>query len=966
LLSNAPGAPTPEEVVDHVRRGRALPGSLGVGAPQSVRFALERRATGKLRAEIAADPDSPRARLERYVVLRYPPGADLPVIRQALLSDPNVLSVEENRLVDLAVVPNDPLFGTAGSGAPPSQYQWGSFTLHLPEAWDYTKGHAYVGTVDTGIDTTHPEFAPFNASSSYQGGNFRAHLSRDFGYNDDNVDEGQAQLFNNQITAPQRGGHGTHVAGILGATTNNGLGVAGACWGCSLLIGKASTLFQAACPEGTCVYNAAITEGAAAAALTGLVDRGVQVVNMSFRTTRRTCPSPSTGALCNAILYAAGRDVAMVASAGNGGANVGFPAQDPRVLGAGGIIPDGTFWGTCDPATDTTDCPSNFGPDQEVVAPARQVLSTFYRNMPYITPGCTETTAGAGTGPCTGTSMSSPYVAGIAALVRSVNPLLSQDNVQSLLKSTASFGFFHDDQMGFGIANALAAVRGALGTVGGAVLPNRLTPLFSLYSSTAEDSLYTTAPQMATAAEMDGGYQPAGPVVPGYSAFPGASCSGCRVAPGASVYVFSGDRAPYAGAPPLVPLYRLSYRGTNPANGNAANRDVTYTTEANGINLFHSVGYLLDGIEGYIFQRCTPEPGCIPAGAVRLYRLYNTARDDFAIFPESELAQKQADGYESVSGLNDWIGYVYPNVDSDGDGLIDGFETLIGTNPNRAHSDCDGVPDGAEVLGFPARDPLSSSGCGDDFNGDGHDDLVWRHSSAGADAVWYMNGTALLGVASLPSMADPSWHIEAVADFDGDGDADLFWRTYPAGTNTIWLMQGTAFVSAVSLPTVPDANWSVAGAADFTDDGRPDLVWRHKPSGSNAVWVLGAPGVLSTVVALPSLADPAWRIGAVGDFSGDGHPDLVWQNATSGAVMIWGMQGTTYATSYTVQGTASDPWYIAARGDYNGDGRLDLVWRNKTTGEDVQWYLGRPAGSVNGTASFQTVPDSNWQIVGPR
>ena len=154
----------------------------------------------------------------------------------------------------------------------------------------------------------------------------------------------------------------------------------------------------------------------------------------------------------------------------------------------------------------------------------------------------------------------------------------------------------------------------------------------------------------------------------------------------------------------------------NPARTNVnttdPNRDITYTTDSTGLRSFHSAGYELDGIEGYVYQRCTPEPACIPSGAVRLYRLYNVARDDYAIFPESELAQKQAEGYVSSPGLNDWIGYVYPNLDQDGDQLVNGFEILLGINPAWPDSDCDGRTDGVEVLQFPYSDPRNAPGCG--------------------------------------------------------------------------------------------------------------------------------------------------------------------------------------------------------------------------------------------------------------
>ncbi len=699
LLSDRSQAPRAEEVVERHRSGQPLPGNLGTGSPEEVRFGVKKRARGPLRDEIEADRNSPRGRLERYVVFRYPSNANLNSIRQALLADPNVVAVQENEAVQLAATPSDPMFSPANGSTPPNQYQWGSLTLNLPSAWDYNKGHAYVGTVDTGIDTTHPDLVA----------NFRPHLSYDFAYDDNNVDEGEAEAFGNPPTptTPTNAGHGTHVAGILAATANNGIGVAGGCWNCSLLIAKASRLVGG-CGAG-CVANQGLTLNSLADSLTGLVDNGAQVANMSFQMQRRNCQTADI--MCDAVAYATERDVFMVAAAGNGdnGAlNVAFPAHDPRVLAAGGIIPDGTFWGACNTQTDVNRaCWSASGPDQEVVSPARQILSTFYRGLPHAPPNCAETTTGAGFGPCTGTSMASPETASVAALARSVNPLLSQDNIQTLLRSTASFGVFHDNQMGYGIPNALTAVQTVLGRANNVVIPNRLTPLFSFYSDTTTDSFYTTVPQMATVAEGNGAYVPTGPIVPGYNAFPGAPvpCTGCRIAPGAAVYIFSGDRAPTTGTPPLVPLYRLTWFGTAPE------QDATYTADPNGVTAFRNLGYNLDGIEGYIYQSCTPEPTCIPAGAVRLYRMYHAGRDDWAIFPESELAAMQAAGYASQQGFAPSIGYVYPNTDNDNDNLITGFEGLIGTNPAVADTDCDGTSDGNEVLQYPPTDPRSTGQC---------------------------------------------------------------------------------------------------------------------------------------------------------------------------------------------------------------------------------------------------------------
>jgi subtilisin family serine protease len=982
-LAPGSGAPSPEQAVARVGTSdKALAGDLAVGAPRGARFALMHRADTKLSQLLASDPASPRARLERYIVLSYPERADLEAIKAALAASPWVESIEENKPVTFSVIPGDPLFasnGPNGSVRTPDQYQWGSYALNLPAAWNRIQGHAYVGLIDTGLQVDHPDLRPSHVDPTlptgqnivFDGGNFRPQFSWNFFRNEANVDEMNGNPYPNEDPNTHAllgyfAGHGTHVSGIVAANPNNSIGVAGACWHCSLAMARSG--------------NTIVSD---ASAIVWHVDHGAQILSMSFQ-------EPEISAIMlDALAFADQRDVAMFAASGNGRQAIGFPASDSRVVSVGGIDENLSFWEeyTCPYPFSTFECGSNFtinltdwSKRQELVTPARRVVSTFYLGKEWNTQvGCVDGAGHSGYGLCTGTSMSAPYAAGIGALVRSVNPLLSKTDVRSLLIEHASRATSWEQHMGYGIPDAGASVVAAFGSARGQTLANRLTPLFSLFSWAGLDTMYTTVPQQAAAAlsgtlqqlctrQVNGScgtpytpYAPVGPVVPGYPAFPGVYGS-----PRASVYIFTSEKAPFSGAPPLVPLYRLSYRPTIAIS----KREITYTTETAGISAFlniQPVGYQLDGIEGYIFQRCSPEPSCIPAGAVRLYRLYNATRDDFAIFPESELAERQADGYGSSNGLNDWIGYVYPNVDSDGDKMIDGFERLIGTESNRADSDCDGLSDGAEVLGFPSSDPLSSPGCvAGDFNGDGHADLVWRNSSTGVNLVWHVNGTTWLGYEYLPPLADTSWHIEAVADFDGDGNNDIFWRKYPTGENALWKMRGTTLLSSNPIMTVPDPNWSVAGAADFSGDGRPDPVWHHTPSGTGCVWVLGAAGNPAAMLVLPAMTDLSWKLGAVGDYNGDGFPDLAWHNPATGAVKVWAMRGVTYLSSYTVQNGATAPWYLAAVGDYNGDRSLDFVWRNNAAAGNVFWYLGSPAGTVLGTPSFLSSSDPNWQIVGPR
>jgi hypothetical protein len=736
LLAAGPQAPTPEALVAGFQAGERLPGQLGTGSPEKVEFLIRVRAQGVVLERMQARPESPWTRLQRYVVLTYPEEARLGEIAAALRGDPAVLHVEENAEGHLSIEPSDPLFCPPGATSP-FQRQWGSSLLKFAPcpssdsagllAWDVTPGHGYVGVVDTGIAVDHPDFRAFSTSgsmTSYTGGNFRPHLSRDYGYQDNNVDENQSQGVN--VTSA---GHGTHVAGIIGATANNGQGVAGTCWHCSLVITKASRLDR----DGK---NSAIFLSPAAEAIEGSLTQGAQAINLSlgFRSPTGTLacgvspnPDENLGAFCDALAVAQSRDVIMVAASGNCGVGtIDFPARDPRVIAAGGIVETGSFWDTCSTATDSQSCEkcrdvpgslsftSNYGPEQTLVAPARAVQSTFYPGKTYSS-RCQDAD-GDGYATCTGTSMATPYVTAAAALVRSVNPLLTAGNVRQLLTGTATNGGAHDDVTGFGTPDVAAAAYGALGRAAGVPLANRLTPLLSLYSSQAQDHLYTTVPQMALAAMNELGttvtYLPVGPGVSHYE-FPDCYVSGCPTRPSASLYLFTTPRPPFTGAPPLVPLYRMTYRGAT--SSNPLNRDTTYTTEPAGIVAFKDLGYELDGREGYLYKRCSPEPGCIPPGAEKVYRYYHPGRADWAVFPESELAQMMAAGYQQPGWWQPVIGYAYPNVDSDGDLAVDGFELLAGTNPAAMDSDCDGAGDGQELLAFgpggygdPRQGPCSS------------------------------------------------------------------------------------------------------------------------------------------------------------------------------------------------------------------------------------------------------------------
>ncbi len=649
-------------------------------------------------------PDSVEAKLQRYLVLEYADEASMNIALAALESNPDIESVGVDSPSQYAASPNDTYY------ADNVNRQWGLFDLNLEGAWDKAKGHAYIGNPDSGLQTDHEDLVA----------NFRPSLSRDIpsfpgvGTGYDNV---------GSDTSVGYAGHGTHTTGVIAARSNNSLGVAGVCWYCSVAFGKMGNQNNNTKVSKAYEYFAQI---------------GVQATNSSFGNDGYGgCPSTNTSqnAICEAISLMIARGGMIAAVSGNGPDNgalatsvgrsnvVQFPGRDSRVIAVGAVDSGGNrgFF-------------SDYGPELDLVAPGVGILSTFDYGYAWSPAwNCAHDVGTEGStryGKCTGTSMSAPFITGLLGLIRSVDPLLNRTAVTGVLLSSGHLSGSPSAQLGHGLPDAELAVDKVLGTVNASIIRNRLTPLFSFYSDIGENSFYTTVPQMGAPAikgtlrprprefgawgpgfcgsmtscwrENLITYLPAyGTAIASYPEFPHEVDFGPYPTPKAEVYIFTTEHNPIEPIQPLVPLYRLSYVGANGANSN--NVDHVYTTDQTGITTYESVGYKLEGIEGYIFDDDYPQPDLTE----KLYRRYNTSRDDHAIFPASKLSEMTAAGYTQTSG-NSFIGYVYTNSDTDNDKLIDGFESMIGTCLSDADTDNDGLSDGDEVLGYPRTDPITT------------------------------------------------------------------------------------------------------------------------------------------------------------------------------------------------------------------------------------------------------------------
>lgn len=296
---------------------------------------------------------------------------------------PDLRYAEPNFLVQVAdVIPNDPNWGL----------QYGLTNIRAPQGWEFTTGSTSIriAIIDTGIDRTHPDLA----------GKIVA------GYD----------FVNGDNNAQDDNGHGTHVAGIAAAISNNGTGVAGVSWGARLIPVK--------------VLNS-VGGGSYANVAAGIVwaaDHGAHVINLSLGGA-----SPSL-TLQNAVDYAVSRGVVVVAASGNSGSNfVLYPARYANVIAVA--------------ATDSSNTRawfSNYGPEIDLSAPGVSIYSTALGGYMFRN----------------GTSMATPYVSGLAAILRGSSSLSSPSDIALQMETTAlDLGLpGWDDFYGYGLIQMDAAI----------------------------------------------------------------------------------------------------------------------------------------------------------------------------------------------------------------------------------------------------------------------------------------------------------------------------------------------------------------------------------------------------------------------------------------------------------------------------------------------------------------------------
>jgi hypothetical protein len=230
-------------------------------------------------------------------------------------------------------------------------------------------------------------------------------------------------------------------------------------------------------------------------------------------------------------------------------------------------------------------------------------------------------------------------------------------------------------------------------------------------------------------------------------------------------------------------------------------------------------------------------------------------------------------------------------------------------------------------------------------------------------------GNTVLSGGAVPG-ASTVWSLEGVADFDADGHPDIVWRNTSTGEVYVYYLGGAGGNTVLSGGGIPGAPtvWTIAGVADFDGDGHPDILWHNSSTGEVFVYYMGGTGGRTVLSGSAITGAPTvWTIAGVADFNGDGTPDILWHNTSTGENYVYYLGGTGGRTLLSAAGVPGAPtvWTVGSVADMNGDGHPDIVWSNTSTGEAYIYYMGGPGGvtllSGAGVPGAPTV----WSMVGP-
>lgn len=408
----------------HLRSRVTLPSRLRSGATAPLRNLAPGKLAPNLPLGASARNLAPLEELVNVYRLRLPAGSNLDAAMADLRNDPHVEYVHPNYRAYLAYTPNDPYFSSSGSWGQPRADLWDIKKTRAPLAWDSSRGAGVVvAVVDTGVDLEHPELA----------GNLWTNAGETAGNGIDDDGNGYVDDVNGWNTAyrsneiSDQAGHGTHVAGTIAAQDNNGIGTVGVAPDAKIMPVQAFSAREIAD-----VFT--LTQGIVYA-----TQNGADVINNSWSMCQDSCPSAPLVEEAVRAAHAAGAVV--VFAAGNYSSDIrNFAPQNmPEVIVVSATTPNDTRatfsnFGIVDLAAPGSGDPNDPG----IYEGKYGILSLRSADCLEINAACsTQLNVGNGYARMGGTSMAAPQVSGAAALILSLHPEYSQEQVRQVLRRTS-------------------------------------------------------------------------------------------------------------------------------------------------------------------------------------------------------------------------------------------------------------------------------------------------------------------------------------------------------------------------------------------------------------------------------------------------------------------------------------------------------------------------------------------------
>ena len=406
----AAGTRTIDESPNHISPITFVPGQFIVKLNKDIPFTHTMLSPLNTRHQVYSleklFPQAKNTILDSIYLLHVPLQSDILSIVQDYACCPDVQYAEPNYIGMLCTFPDDTNFTTQWSLHNTGQFGIPDCDIDAPEAWDLETGTSEVtiAIIDTGIDDTHPDLQtkiwtntdelPGNDIDDDNNGYIDDTNGWDCFYNDSDPDDGY--------------GHGTFCAGIAAAATNNSNGIAGVSWNCTFM------------PVKIINRNGEFSDTITAKGIVYAADNQANVISMSFTFL-------DSDLLQDAVNYATAQGAVLCAAAGNQNSpEEHYPAAYPNVIAVAATTQNDT---RCSPADWGEGSGSNYGAWVDIAAPGNLIYSTmptYHVSMNDHGHTKNYTTA-------SGTSASCPMVAGVAALLLSKNPLLSPDEIKTLL-----------------------------------------------------------------------------------------------------------------------------------------------------------------------------------------------------------------------------------------------------------------------------------------------------------------------------------------------------------------------------------------------------------------------------------------------------------------------------------------------------------------------------------------------------